>query len=108
MPLVILCLIVIVGGLLLLYYQLGPKVSRRIGDGFSDLRDRLNPIMGGNESESERAGGNTDGQSTGDSGKSSEKKDVEGEKEDDGKVLFVYGGGECEERPLDKDEKREE
>ena len=101
MPLIILGLIVVLGAALLIYYQLGPKVTLKLknarGGGFGGF--------GGNdEMDSEDASAQAKDQTDGDSGEqdNAEKKD-----NSDGKVLFIFGDGEREERPIREDDDKD-
>ena len=101
MPLIILGLIVVLGACLLIYYQLGPKVTLRLKSklsGFAGFGAAPQETSGGTESAGGESGANAadpgaaelkpmrDG---GESGTPSNKK-----------VLYVFGDGECEERSL--------
>ena len=104
MPLIILGLIVVLGGCLLIYYQLGPKVTLRLKSGFGG--------MGGADAGGADAGAGADGAqgAPGDAGGADAKGgaaspgsgDAGGKAgADEGeKVLYVFGDGEREERPL--------
>ena len=86
MPIIILGLIVVLGACLLLYYQLGPKVTLR-------LKKSLG-LFGGAEDGPGAAGGSEakEGQVAGAEGQSKASGDD--------KVLYIFGDGGREERPL--------
>ena len=91
MPLIILGLIVVLGGCLLIYYQLGPKVTMRL-KGAGSLGEA--PADETNEA----AGGPTVAAAEGTGEKAAETpRRVE-------KVIYVYGDGEREERTLSSDD----
>ena len=99
MPLVILGLIVVLGGALLIYYQLGPKITRRLSGG----QGVFSSVFGGQDDGPKAAPHDEDPAEdeaeTGDGQTGTEKVD-----DDDGKVLFIFGDGEREERPLGENE----
>jgi hypothetical protein len=95
MPLIILGLIVVLGAALLIYYQLGPKVTLRLknrrgafGSGYED-----DMPVGDMDMDDEDGMGSDMGAR---------------ENRDDGKVLFIFGDGESEERPIREDEEKDE
>ncbi|MDR3364651.1 MAG: hypothetical protein LBS91_06880 [Clostridiales Family XIII bacterium] len=92
MPLVLLGLIVVVGGCLLIYYQFGPAISRRLGTGGGGYADGFRRSPEGRARYGSAGGEAADG--------GSEPDEKLYETSADGKVLFVFGGGEREERPL--------
>ena len=95
MPLIILGLIVVLGGALLIYYQLGPKVTLRLKSGFGGG----GPFASApNEAEGEKA---TESETGADAGEKQEK-------EEDEKILYIFGAGEREERSLRKDGQAED
>ena len=89
MPLIILGLIVVLGVVLLIYYQLGPKVTTR-------LKNRRGAFGGGYEDD--MPPGDMDADEDGMGSGMGER-----ENRDDGKVLFIFGDGESEERPIRED-----
>ena len=111
MPLVILGLIVVLGVVFLIYYQLGPKTTDRIKSGLSDI---FGGIFGGGGGAA--GGGMAPG--AGDAGASAEGgpggadqatgqqavKSLPSEE----KVLYIFGDGAREERPLDGDEGKDD
>ena len=97
MPLIILGLIVVLGACLLIYYQLGPKVTRRLKSGQS-IFGSVFGSQDGNSGNFYAAGAETDTPEA-DAGQDGAGK---GE-DDDGKVLFIFGDGEREERLLGED-----
>ena len=90
MPLIILGLIVVLGAALLIYYQLGPKVTLRLKSGFGGFGG--GPGAGSAADEAEAQG---EAQQAGSGAKS---------EPDDEKVLFIFGDGAREERPLHNDD----
>ncbi|MCL2111497.1 MAG: hypothetical protein FWH32_04475 [Clostridiales bacterium] len=84
MALIILGLIVVLGGCLLIYYQLGPKVTMRLKGGFGN-------IFGGPAADGEIV--DVDPVTT-----------YRDEPVSDGKVIYVFGDGAREERPLREDD----
>jgi hypothetical protein len=96
MPLIILGLIVVLGAALLIYYQLGPKVTLRLkgankfGAAASDDDDGAEAGDGEDldDLDADFAAGTADGK---------EKK------AEDEKVLYIFGDGERMERPLKSD-----
>ena len=97
MPLVILGLIVVLGGALLIYYQLGPKVTKRLNSGpnfFSSLFGGQEGNPGGFQNAEDDANAPDAG-----AGQTGAEKGLE----DDGKVLFIFGDGEREERSFGED-----
>ena len=88
MPLVILGLIVVLGAALLIYYQLGPKVTLRLRgrSGFGGFGGADADADKTDEKKSETA-------ETGIESPAIDTADKE-------KVLFIFGDGEREERPL--------
>ena len=107
MPLIILGLIVILGGCLLIYYQLGPKVTLRLKNklsgfagfgGFGGVDAEQRETTEGTESANEESDA-----APSDSG-GAEVKSLRGEGEGEAlnnkKVLYVFGDGECVERSL--------
>ena len=102
MPLVILGLIVVLGVVFLIYYQLGPKATDRLKSGLSDIFGGVFGGGGGAAAGSAPAGAApTEGgsESAGASGPQ-EVKSLPSEE----KVLYIFGDGAREERPLDGDE----
>jgi len=93
MPLIILGLIVVLGAALLIYYQLGPKVTLR-------LKNRRGAFGGGYEDD-DMPMGDIDAEDEEGVGSARENRD-------DGKVLFIFGDGESEERPIREDEEKDE
>ena len=98
MPLIILGLIVVLGGCLLIYYQLGPKVTLRLKSRFGGGGAAQEGAQGA-EGAAGAAG------AAGDTGAGAEKEES---KADDEKILYVFGDGGREERSLHKDKKGEE
>jgi len=90
MPLIILGLIVVLAVVLLVYYQLGPKVTTR-------LKSRRGAFGGGYEDDMPPGDMDAEGEDGMGSGMG------ERENRDDGKVLFIFGDGESEERPIRED-----
>ena len=88
MPLIILGLIVVLCGALLIYYQLGPKVTLRLKSGFGG---------GGPAADEAQGEGGAESEIGPDSAKAEEKP------KDDEKILYVFGRGESEERSLHED-----
>jgi len=114
MPLIILGLIVILGGCLLIYYQLGPKVTLRLKNKLSGLGGFGG--FGGFGAQDETAGG-AEGADAGQEGAQANPGDAEakswrseGESEtpDNKKVLYVFGDGEREERSLRDNDRQDE
>ena len=100
MPLVILGLIVVLGVAFLIYYQLGPK-SDRLKGGLGSLFG----FGGGGGDSSPSTSDSPDGEDASEN----EDVDISGEKSvksltGDEKVLYIFGDGEREERPLDKND----
>ena len=98
MPLVILGLIVVLGGALLIYYQLGPKVTKRLNSG-SNFFSSIFGAPQGNAAQSQYADAEA-GAPDADAGQAGAGNDADG----DGKVLFIFGEGAREERPVGEDE----
>ena len=97
MPLIILGLIVVLGASLLIYYQLGPKVTSRLRSG----QGLFGSVFGGqgeNQANFNNAGGDTDMPDA-----EAGQEGVGKGEDDDGKVLFIFGDGEREERMLGED-----
>ena len=123
MPLIILGLIVVVGGLFLIFSHFKPAIGRRLRGGYHGFGfggfDGLGAFQGGEAepgapAENGQPGAAGEGGSAGEGGAAGESGAAggagasEGTRQDDGKVLFVYGSGEREERSLDKDGKQNE
>ena len=89
MPLIILGLIVVLGAALLIYYQLGPKVTLR-------LRGNRDSSGGGPGGGAPDTSTEADGDANADPAQESAKSKTP----EDEKVLYVFGDGEREERPL--------
>ena len=116
MPLFILGAIVVLGGCLLLYYQLGPKVTLRLKSGLFGG----GPAAAAEDPKPEEAtGGEAEPEAV------SETETAEGSEDDKGsetlkavpprnqsktveKVIYVYGDGEREERTLSGNDGQEE
>ena len=105
MVLFVFALIAILGACLLLYYQLGPKVTNRLKGslgGASGFASGLGAMFG-MQPPPQPAGEETPG--------ADEKKDETGYSvvsqtqgdSSEGKVLFIFGDGERVERPIDGD-----
>ena len=102
MPLIILGLIVVVGALFLVLSHFKPAIGRRLRGGYHGFGfggfDGLGAFQGpasDSDAPAENeppSSANTDGSTMGD------------RRDDDGKVLFVFGRGEREERSLDEDD----
>jgi len=114
MPLIILGLIVVLGACLLIYYQLGPKVTLRLKDKLSGFAGFGG--FGGFDAEQPGTtdgvdGANESGGAPSDPGVA-EVKSLRGESEGDAlnnkKVLYVFGDGECEERSLRDNDGKDE
>ena len=110
MPLIILGLIVILGACLLIYYQLGPKVTLRLKSGFGGFAGfgGASPAPG-DEAPAEGQGGEGAGGAAGpgaaDSPEVPFRRAAEsGRGPDSEKVLYVFGDGEREERSLREDD----
>lgn len=99
MPLIILGGIVVVGGLLLLYFQLGPKITQRLKGGTADFTAKANEWFGEEPFRTEGSD-SADAAADGDDVADGAGKTRKSVADDDGKVLFIFGGGEREERPL--------
>jgi len=112
MPLIILGIIVVGGALFLVLSHFKPDIGRRLRGGYGGFGfggfDRLGAIQDENnkfkmpfDGEAPPEAG-AEGEQTGDAAQASENRT------DDGKVLFIFGSGEREERSLnengDKDE----
>ena len=133
MPLIILGLIVILGACLLIYYQLGPKVTKRLGGGIGSgsgsgggsggfgglgglgalfgMQDpnAQNPNAQGPGFSQGAGAGPGQGSAGGDGGFTANEAEPDGKTgdESDGKVLFIFGDGERVERTLDGDDDKE-
>ena len=94
MPIIILGLIVVLGAALLIYYQLGPKVTLR-------LKKNRSEYGGGFGGYSE------DNPQDGDFNSDGVQDDANPTHVDDGKVLFIFGDGEREERPISEDDEKD-
>jgi hypothetical protein len=102
MPLIILGLIVVLGAALLIYYQLGPKVTLR-------LRSRQSGFGGFGGAPEDDASADVPGdEGSRESTDSDLAEDGKKASESDGKVLFIFGDGESEERPIREDDKPRE
>jgi len=103
MPLIILGLIVVLGAALLIYYQLGPKVTLKLknargGGGFGGFG-----AYNGDDAGQNAENGDSE-QAVSDSDMREAVKKSDG---NEGKVIFIFGDGESEERPIrdtDKDD----
>ena len=89
MPIIILGLVAVLGAVLLLYYQLGPKVTLR-------LKGSLRAASPEDETEAASEGAEADSVSVADAAQASAASGNE-------KVLYVFGDGELEERSLRDD-----
>ena len=100
MPLIILGLIVVLGVALLIYYQLGPKVTLRLKSGKGGMfgSGGFGGYSEGDAPDSDlNAEENTDSADANNTGAGG----------GDGKVLFIFGGGEREERPINEDDEKD-
>lgn len=118
MPLIILGLIVILGGCLLIYYQLGPKVTQRLGGKFGGWTSGGAAAETGVpvETKTEETGNrHFEG---GDAGDEDPDQSAGGEAVKDGgedsgedackdKVVFLFGNGKREERHIDEDDEHD-
>lgn len=97
MPLIILGLIVVLGGCLLIYYQLGPKITLRLkGSG----------LFGGEEAADETTESATTEEPQADASADEKSKDIHSVSDSESgkkieKVIYVYGDGEREERTFE-------
>jgi len=111
MPLIILGIIVVVGGAILALSHFKPDIGRRLRGGYGGFGfggfDRFGAMQDGNgfkmpfdedPSAQPPAGGENTGEVT---------PNHEG-RSDDGKVLFIFGSGEREERSLNEDDNKDE
>jgi len=96
MPLIILGLIVVLGACLLIYYQLGPKVTLRLK---SKPTDPVGPEGAANPAEGEKDGAEKEGDA--------DKAEIKPKAEDE-KVLYIFGDGERLERPLRENDEKDE
>ena len=111
-PLIILGLIIVLGGALLIYYQLGPKVTLRLK---SSLGGFGAGIFGGGEApapEAAEAEVVQEGAAEVDSEQVAPEINISeaGKKsaDNEGKVLFIFGDGETEVRPIREDGEKDE
>jgi len=112
MPLIILGIIVVGGALFLVLSHFKPAIGRRLRggyggfgfggfDGLGALKDENNQFkMPFGEDAASQA--NPEGENTGDTASASH------DHSDDGKVLFIFGSGEREERSLNEDDDKKE
>ena len=105
MPLIILGLIVILGGCLLIYYQLGPKITLRLkggrnifGSGESGVYEAADTENADETAKVENEGAAAD----------AGQDNVKPQKIKDDKVLYIFGNGEREERSFRDDDGRGE
>ena len=103
MPIIILGLIVVLGVVFLLYYQLGSSGQDKIKSGFSNF---FSGIFGGPQAS---PGGPAGGDSSAEGGPEGADSDASGQQSvksltGDEKVLYIFGDGAREERPLDSDD----
>jgi len=113
MPIIILGIIVVGGALFLILSKFKPNIGRRLRGGYGGFGfggfDGLGAMQDGNSpfkmpfGEEEQPPVNPEGDPA-----STSNKPVIPDRDDSGKVLYVFGSGEREERSLGEDDKQDE
>jgi len=107
MPLIILGIIVVGGGLFLLISNLKPAIGRRLRGGYNGFGFGGFDRFGALQNPGQEPGPTVEVGQAPDAQPKDEKAGDNKDKDDDGKVLFVFGSGEREERSLDEDDKHD-
>lgn len=111
MLLVILGLIVVGGALFLIFSQFKPAIGRRLRGGYHGFGfggfDGLGAFQDENNSFKTPFGDNAEVPNEADGNAESHDADEQNTRDDEGKVLFIFGSGEREERSLNEDDDKD-
>ena len=99
MPLIILGIIVVGGALFLILSQIKPRKGRRLRGGYNGFGFGGFDGLGALQNED-----NANMPAEGDPANNGAGDGASGSRDDDGKVLFIFGSGEREERSLNEDD----
>jgi len=112
MPLIILGIIVVVGALILVLSHFKPAIGRRLRGGYNGFGfggfDGLGAMQDGNNNFKMPFEDGMNPQPNADDANAGGAPQASDNRSDDGKVLFIFGSGEREERSLNEDDDQKE